>query len=339
MCLVLSPAIVCSEVCHVQPQCTCFGRNDTSITCGIFSDLYIPFLGFSDIRFSALKIRGENLRWICAETFGGLTLRTLDIQHTGISHLNCETFSGIKDAVSHIYLSNNMLTGIPGCVLAKITSAVQLELVNNNIFSLETGDFLNLNHLQILELRAYRIHNIDPGALHGLGELITLDLSHNNISVLHAAVFAGLRKLEVLKLNHNQLVDLDDKVFNDTMALRILNLDNNRLSFLEGNVFGGLIKLERLYISNNNFTHISHSAFSDLGQLKYLDLSNNNIDRHFPETFKSRANLYSLNLEWNSLTEIAFGLFTGLSTVRHMYLGHNKLIRIDRQALSRNVIS
>ncbi|XP_064607102.1 toll-like receptor 6 [Liolophura sinensis] len=332
VCLAILSAAVYSEVCHVQPHCNCFRRNDTNITCDIFSVPYIPFLGFSDVRFHTLKIRGGNLQWIGEGTFGGLTLGTLDIQHTGISHLNCDTFSGISDSLSNICLSNNLLTRVPDCALAKFTSSVYLDLVNNSIFSLETDNFLYLTNLQRLELRANRIYNIDHGAFRGLGELTTLDLSHNNISVLNASVFDGLRKLEALKLNHNQLVDLGDKVFSDIMELRILNIDNNRLAFLEDNLLGGLIKLEKLYIRNNNITRISHAAFQNLGQLRYLDLSENNINRLLPKTFKNLANLYSLDLEWNSLTEIAAGIFTGLSAIRRMHLGHNKIVGINMYA-------
>lgn len=298
-----------SEVCHVQPQCTCTRRNNSYIVCDKMSTPYIPFLGMSNFQFYDLKIRGNpDVKFIHDGTFGGLKINWLDIQFTGISEFNCTDFSGIRDKVSRIYLPNNLLKRVPSCALARFRSTTTLDLSNNSITSLSFGDFDPFLRLQTLELSMNKISSIALATFRELNELTDLDLSHNDISILSPRVFDGLVELDTL------------------------NLDFNKLAWLEGDLFSETGKLRVLYVRNNRLSHLSGTTFKYLTQLSHLFLSDNNISRVIPATFQKLSRLNLLHLDNNSLSETGPGMFSGLSKTLIVRLGNNKLTEVKTNA-------
>ncbi|XP_014663557.1 PREDICTED: G-protein coupled receptor GRL101-like [Priapulus caudatus] len=140
---------------------------------------------------------------------------------------------------------------------------VHLDVSNNLVTRLGSGWFIQLSHLQILDLMRTSccysqrhiqrlaslrdldlsgnvIVNIDSKAFEGLSSLRELDLSHQQIERLVRNTFQGLRQLNTLSLAYNKIEHIEDGAFNGLSHLKSLDITNNRIVVIEDNVFNGL---------------------------------------------------------------------------------------------------
>ena len=85
----------------------------------------------------------------------------------------------------------------------------------------------HLSGLRILNLRNQSISSLKSGDFAGLTALDDLTLSYNALTSLAANIFAGLIELDTLRLNRNALTSLPANVFQDLTTLTVLELHNN----------------------------------------------------------------------------------------------------------------
>ena len=138
--------------------------------------------------------------------------------------------------------------------ITDLASIDQLDLSNQNIASLQNGDFAGLSALQRLDLGANPLSSLNATIFAGLTALRFLDLDNTALDALPANIFAGLTALSTLGLNNNALAALPATIFADLTALQQLSLNNNALTALPATIFAGLDGLSTLYMSANLFT-------------------------------------------------------------------------------------
>ena len=127
-----------------------------------------------------------------------------------------------------------------------------LDVRNQSISRLQSGDFAGLTALNQLTLRNNALRGLPAGLFRGLTELEDLNLSDNALSSLPANIFAGLTALADLNLSYNALSSLPAGIFDGLTALDTLCLNHNALSSLRANVFQDLTTLTTLTLQKNS---------------------------------------------------------------------------------------
>ena len=159
---------------------------------------------------------------------------------------------GLLDLVDHPSFDSNLggdlsfvsIEDLDGA--NQLTRSISLSFYDNQITSVEAGDFEGLYRLQ------------------------TLDLSLNQITSVEAGDFAGLTYLQELDLSGNQITGLEPNAFADLTFLRRLSLSGNRTTSVEAGDFAGLTHLQELYLDGQQIGNIEKDAFADLVNLQYL---------------------------------------------------------------------
>ena len=112
----------------------------------------------------------------------------------------------------------------------------------------------HLSGLGLLNLRNQSISSLQSGDFAGLTGLRQLNLSNNALSSLPANIFAGLTALDQLELSDNGLTELPRGIFDRLTALTFLRLENNDLSSLPARIFDRLTALTFLNLCDNTLT-------------------------------------------------------------------------------------
>ena len=161
-----------------------------------------------------------------------------------------------------------------------------LNLRNQSISRLQSGDFAGLTELNQLTLRNNALRGLPAGLFSGLTKLEDLNLSDNALSSLPANIFAGLTALERLTLQNNALTlsGLPAGLFRGLTALDDLNLSYNALSSLPAGIFDGLTALDTLCLNNNALSSLRANVFQDLTTLTTLTLQKNSNPEPFAPT-------------------------------------------------------
>ncbi|KAL3621245.1 hypothetical protein CASFOL_036157 [Castilleja foliolosa] len=138
---------------------------------------------------------------------------------------------------------------------------------------------LQLDALQVLDLRFCSINGSIPSTLGNLTSLVELYLSHNNLTGSIPARLSNLSSLAELDLGFNSL--------SGPMPLDL----------------SGLRNLSRMIIGSNFLSgSLSGNLFPSLSQLRFVDLSRNQFIGQFPDVLWSMPNLRSLDVSMNNFT-------------------------------------
>ena len=179
-------------------------------------------------------------------------------------------------------------TAATTCANVTATHLADLEILNlrnQSISRLQSGDFDGLTALTQLTLRNNALRGLPAGLFSELTELSDLNLTDNALSSLPANIFAGLTKLERLTLQNNALTlrGLPAGLFTGLPALADLNLSYNALSSLPAGIFDGLTALDTLCLNHNALSSLRANVFQDLTTLTTLELQHNsNLDPFAP---------------------------------------------------------
>ena len=220
------------------------------------------------------------------------------------------------------------VSGVDAC--EDVTSSHLSELFTLNLFeqdiaSLDSGDFGGLTNLRYLGLRENRLESVPADVFSGLTMLHTLELSNNNLSSLSSSQFSGLTNLETLQLWNNKLSSLPSNLFSGLTRLETLGLSANELSSLPSGIFAGLAELTELDLAVNRFSSFSENAFANLTELTELELERNQLGSLAENLFDGLTRLEYLSLHQNELTNLPEELFDGLSALEDLYLNQNRL--------------
>ena len=200
-----------------------------------------------------------------------------------------------------------------------------LEMPNESIASLKTGDFAGLTNVTDLLLGNNTFTTLPANVFSGLSSLEVLELSAGDLISLDARAFSGLTSLEEINLGSNDLSSLPANVFSGLSSLTSLNLEQNELSSLLANVFSGLSALEKLRLGDNDLTALPAGVFSGLTALKVLKLEDNNLTSLDARQFSGLTSLEEITLNGNALTALPAGLLAGLTSLEELGLRDNDL--------------
>ena len=185
-----------------------------------------------------------------------------------------------------------------------LNAILSLNLNEQSIRSLKTGDFNGLTALKTLNLSNNSISDIST--LSGLTQLTHLDLSRNAITDISA--LSGMTAITTLSLDYNLIFDISAL---STMPLMLsLNLRSNNVGDISA--LSGMTLMETLDLWSNRITDVS--ALSGMTSLSSLSVAWNPISDFAPlRTLKAANPSLSIDININNNSPV----FTeGTSTTR-----------------------
>ena len=194
---------------------------------------------------------------------------------------NAPELTPVSDRTQQV--QDRIVALVPGVETADDVTAAHLALITNlnlsdqSITALKSGDFDGLSALRSLSLAENTLSSLPADLFSGVSALVLLDLSNNELSSLPANIFSGLSAMSRLNLSDNSLGSLSANTFSDLSSLTGLDLGNNQLSSLPAKIFSGLSSLNWLSLSFNQLSSLPDALFSGLSSLNSLYLSDNTV--------------------------------------------------------------
>ena len=218
-----------------------------------------------------------------AATIVAAMLLIYGIQGTNHAHAqdNAPELTPVSDRTQQV--QDRIVALVPGVDAADDVTAAHLALITNlnlsdqSITALKTGDFDGLSALRSLSLAENTLSSLPADIFSGLSALVQLDLGSNELSNLPANIFSGLSAMSRLNLSDNSLDSLSANTFSGLSSLTGLDLENNELSSLPAAIFSGLSSLNWLSLSSNQLTSLPDGLFSGLSSLNSLYLIGNTV--------------------------------------------------------------
>ena len=171
---------------------------------------------------------------------------------TGVTDCNEVTVANLAAITGTLDLEDEGITSLQSGDFAGLTALDRLYLPDNDFSSLPLGVFSGLTGLTRLYLHDNDdLTSLPDGVFADLTALENIRLFGTGLTSLPDGAFDGLTVLESLRLHNNQLTSLPDEVFQDLTALTSLTLNDNDLDALPDGVFTGLTALDTLSLDNN----------------------------------------------------------------------------------------
>ena len=213
-----------------------------------------------------------------------------------------------------LLFSNHGIEDLDG--LSLLSDALEIELRNNHISSIESGDFDGLSALRVLLLQHNMIAHIEPNGFRGATNLQTLQFEDNLLAEFDPESFAGLGNLRSLELSRNAIASLRAGDFTEFPNLQSLDLSSNAITSIPPAVFSGLSNLRSIELSRNLINAVPVELIQGLGNLQSLDLSRNPISHLESGFFANADSLKHLLLLGTDLTtlNLAGGSFSSLNS-------------------------
>ncbi|KAL3847890.1 hypothetical protein ACJMK2_018781 [Sinanodonta woodiana] len=220
-----------------------------------------------------------------------------------------------------------------------------LNLTECKIEQIEEDVFINLTHLEVVDLSSNKIKTQSIqralGSLNG-APVHTLKLDHlwtDKEKVREILKYFSGRHLIYLSMRENQIIEFEDKVLENFTKLVHLDLHRNWINKI--NLSSGIETLELFNLSHNQI-NIFPPVFCDTQtgktrykKLKHLDLSWNQIIVPSSPFWNCLTTLDSFNLSTNDMEDIANDSFTNLTSLRTLILSEMRttLRRIRNEAI------
>ena len=192
----------------------------------------------------------------------------------------------------------NAMSGVSGVTCSTVTSAQLAAITGTLSLNDSTADDDNDD-----------ITTLQAGDFEGLSGVVILNLIDNRLTTLPANVFSGLTGATLVQLDRNTISTLDADAFNGLDVLTGLSLNGNSLSTLPSGIFSDISDtLESLNLSGNSFSTLVVDRISGLTRLKALDLSDNNLRALPAGLFRGLTNLTSARVQDNPSSGNTFTL-------------------------------
>ena len=209
------------------------------------------------------------------------TVATLTLAYSGEDITTAGTLSVTLAAAGHTVADDLMTDTIPitastGVNICGRTTEVRDAIVTGT--ATECTSITGLATIMSLNLNNQGIATLQSGDFAGLTGLMTLDLRRNTLTTLPDNIFAGLTALMMLKLDNNQINTLQANIFAGLTELTTVTLATNQLAALPADIFAGLSKLTNLSLFTNLLTALRADVFNGLDVLRVLSLSENSFD-------------------------------------------------------------
>ncbi|XP_033480767.1 toll-like receptor 3 [Epinephelus lanceolatus] len=280
-------------------------------------------------------------------------LKTLNMGHNQVYVLKKEELSHCTNLTWLIMTSNKLkLQGEPFSALQslrvldvslnKLKSAklgsqpqlpnlVSLNLARNDFTTLETDDFLFLNHsssLQVLNMSHVSLKTLEPGCFQPISGLRTLVMDGSNMGpqvISKLCSELSQTAIDALFLRKMKLVTLTNTTFTGLQKtnLTFLELSGNGMVKIEEGSFRWLSRLQTLILVDNNMKHLTKHTFQGLKSLEKLQLTNALASSHpIPIiddfSFQPLSALESLILQRTAVRNITEHTFTGLTSLKEL---------------------
>lgn len=274
-------------------------------------------------------------------------LQSLQIVRCKIGRLNNDSFGGLRNLRNLSIKTFNTDWSSMGLEVANdvfnaddLQYLEQLDLSENNMWSVPIGLFCSLRNLVHLNLTRNRLHDVNNLYMSSkrkcAAQLRTLDLSLNNLENLPFSVFSGLHNLTELSIQNNRIGFIADSALEGLVSLAIVRLNGNNMHSLPPDLFNETKLLREIYLQNNSINVLAPSVFSDLPHLTVLDLSANQLTSEWinPATFRGLFRLITLDMSSNKLTKIEPSIFKDLLNIQVIKMSDNHLRHIDEKAFN-----
>lgn len=250
-----------------------------------------------------LKIENQTLSKLCCNYFNILhPLHFLIMDKSRIEMLEEHCFSKRLQQVSQISLVDNYLTSIKSGTFKDIRIA-NIYLGFNLIQTIEDGSFVNLSHLELLDLSFNYLKTFNPKAFQRVPMLHFLLYDNNSITSLKKNSFKFLeRACPIIVFRNNRISQLENGVFEGCDVDFIsLSLEGNMLDAIPEGVFEGHV-FGRLQFEGNPLRDFSRE-FCEKCEIVEFTYSCQNFDIDF--------NLKIL--EWAKDNEISVNTFSSVN--------------------------
>ncbi|KAK9878660.1 hypothetical protein WA026_023109 [Henosepilachna vigintioctopunctata] len=207
-----------------------------------------------------------------------------------------------------------------------------------NVTELCEGIVKFFGKLEELNLIDNNISSVEKNAFQHVPKLKKLSLAVNNLSVLKSGHVNMVKTLEVLYLTSNRLEIIDDDAFDDMINLKRIYLNRNKLKTISSSWFKNCSKLEVIDFTNNEITTIPPRAFTNLAPSFQDDfvqykLSYNQITEISPDVLDGNKEFLILRLDFNRLKELPVVVFKNLAQVNSLVLNSNQIACLDKEIL------
>jgi hypothetical protein len=204
-------------------------------------------------------------------------VQALIYKSTAIPILPKEVFEEFPNITSsYFYQLNNLsATEVHQDWFKHARNFTKLFFYKNNIPTLGSFLFSNLQNLVELDLQECRIKSLDENAFVGLKKLETLLLLDNQFTHLHSNTFKDLVSLKHFNMGRNPIKKLGTGVFRNLVKLESLFMQASQLGSLPDRLFENNLNLKEILLSGAELSRIPGILFSHLKSLKDLELKDN----------------------------------------------------------------
>ncbi len=227
--------------------------------------------------------------------------------------------------LTHLYLSSNSLSGAIPTEIGNLTNLTHLGLYSNSLSGAIPTEIGNLTNLTWLTLSGNSLSGSIPTEIGNLTNLTHLYLSSNSLSGAIPTEIGNLTNLTHLGLYSNSLSGAIPTEIGNLTNLTWLNLDNNSLSGAIPTEIGNLTNLTWLNLSGNSLSGAIPTEIGNLTNLTRLYLYNNSLSGSIPTEIGNLTNLTWLNLSGNSLSGSIPTEIGNLTNLTRLYLYNNSL--------------
>ena len=255
-------------------------------------------------------------------------LQQLRIEYCKIGEVPRDAFAGLSNLKNLTLKTYNTDWSAMTLTIAQDAFFYQhklenLDLGDNNIWTLPPQLFCNLGNLTTLNLSRNKLQDIgDLSFSHTVSKcapsLRTLDISLNHFNSIPALAFAALKNLTELNISLNGVQDLADQALFGMYSLEVLDISGNLLSTLPPELFKENKRLTKLYARNNSITVLAPGLFTGLTMLLELNLADNDLTNTWvnSETFMDLLRLASLDLSYNKISRLDAATFRDLTNLQ-----------------------
>jgi len=185
---------------------------------------------------SSLDLTNNQIQYVPNNAFVTIRLKTLKLSDNNVT-LADGAFNGLEQSLKNLNLKGCQLKSVPKA-LANLAGLAFLDLAQNSIRDLGSGDLSGLSSLTALNLERNVIQKLSPSVFYGINDTVSsLSLLNNLLTSYPTQAITSLAELRVLDLGFNLLRSLPSDAFSGISSLTLLALDGNPMSSLPEEAF------------------------------------------------------------------------------------------------------
>ncbi|XP_029439400.1 LOW QUALITY PROTEIN: toll-like receptor 13 [Rhinatrema bivittatum] len=293
----------------------------------------------------SLDLSSNNIGKIGLKDFEPLSnLKNLNLANNRIEKINSSFhFQGLH-SLQELKLGNNILLEISDSLSPNLKMLQLLELRVNKLSLIKAKTFQYLSSLLFLNLVDNQIETIEPGAFDGLIHLQTLLLGSNKITsaTFQENTFRGLSSLKEIQLFDNYISyksseKLDPPPFLLLKSLETITFNSQGhrgMLYFPSNFLEGLVSVEKIHAGNLAIDTLDVTVFSYTPKLKELDVSYNVFSSINPALLQHVPNLTELHMTKLGLQTLDFVFGVNLSQLLILRAAGNQLNILERRHLA-----